>query len=114
MENKSQNILKIHSKLVESILNQTKTATIRQGFRDYQPGPGLFIVDGTESTQLKINILRVDWLKIKNISQEMLKLEGYPNLKDLIHALSQYYPNINMESDVTFVEFALLESNPDK
>ncbi len=104
-----------HPKLMESILNGKKTATIRAKHRPNLK-TGDAVAESNDGKQIPITIEEVKlttytWSD-EAITSDILKRE---NLKDtsetgfheLFEALKEYYPDFNYDSPVTIIFFKL-------
>jgi hypothetical protein len=82
-----------------------KNVTIRKGRRDVTVGPLLLeATNGTEQP-INVNVLAVDFCTIDTIADWALKGEGLNSSDELLDVLSRFYPDININSEVTCIEF---------
>jgi hypothetical protein len=86
----------------------SKSITIRLGHRDYKIGDTVVLCCHILDWASLAKITSVSHCKLKDVSENDLKDDGMNNLKDAIIILSEYYSNINEESDVTVIRWKLI------
>jgi hypothetical protein len=100
------NDLNLSDQFYASILNKTKTSTIRLGF--------VFFVN--EILPLKfekkpdviIKIKHIDYDRcLKDLKEEDAITDGFNNLSELKNALLNFYPDIDENSEFTIVHFEI-------
>jgi hypothetical protein len=106
--------LKIDPKLIPAVLNGKKRATIRKGRLDIQMLQKCWFVDSSNlDNKIHIFIRDVKFIKLKDVSKSMLDKEGYETLEELFSVLASYYPDITLNTEVTYVEFSRIMSEQD-
>jgi len=85
-------------------INGSKFQTIRDGHRDYKTGKVLFTCPKIGWSLIK-EITEVIHTTVRNCSEEHYHNEGWTSHADMIVCLRRYYPNINMDTDITIIKF---------
>ena len=87
------------------VLNGSKTCSIRMGFRNYKIEKPILIGCHLRQWCILTEVTFVKHLLLKDLTIEMLDNEGYYNLSDAINNLSKYYPTVNENSEITYLEW---------
>jgi len=88
----------------DEVKNGSRKVTIREGHRDHTLGPvliGCHLLDWA----VKAEIISVTHTYLGNVSQQDLEDDGYKNVDEAIEDLSQWYPDIGLESPVTVLRW---------
>lgn len=83
-----------------NLLTGTKKISIREGHRDYKPGPGV-ICDPVDSFVVGVTFTNVAHKTLGEITEEEWLADGFVSQADLLTGMRQYYPNIDLTSPVT-------------
>lgn len=89
----------------QDILNGTKRATIREGWRDYRIDENILIGCHILNWCILSKVTYCHRLTLKDLTIDMLESDGYSSLQQAIEDLSKYYPNINENSLITYIEW---------
>lgn len=91
-----------------AILRDEKKITIREGHRDYRPGPvALFCHIVPWAVMAEITEVRHTLLK--DVTREEWKDDGFESRQELLRGLQRYYSKIGWESPVTVIRWDNLE-----
>jgi hypothetical protein len=100
--------MKLADDLMPLARDGQKRVTVRNGRRAITPGEMIFeATDGTEP-DLRVNVLTVVVVKLKDAPKWALKGEGLRSIQELLDVLLPYYPTVTLESEVTCIEFDAL------
>jgi hypothetical protein len=88
--------------LVPLVLSGKKTLTVRPGIRRYPLGPAR-IVSG--NVDIPIEILELEFMKLRDLNQSVAKSEGYATLGEFLSNLRRFYSEAEIDRDVTVVCF---------
>lgn len=94
-------------KLAEDVFDQLeygKSVTIRKGKRDIDLDLLKFESEETKREQI-VMVRFVMYAKLKNIPLEDVWLDGFENYEDMIENMKRFYPDINMETVCTVIQF---------
>jgi hypothetical protein len=88
----------------ENIILGKKKITIREGWRDYQPG---FSILGCHIANFCVgaDITDVKHCLAKDVTEEEYHADGYTSQDNMIDDLHKYYPNLSLESKVTVIKW---------
>lgn len=87
-----------------SILYGGKCISIREGNRDYRPGP-VMICCHLEPWAVMADITSVRHCALAEVTEEEYEADGFWSHDELLAGLRQYYPNINLDSPVTVIRW---------
>ncbi len=90
------------------ILSGRKKATIRPGEKRVKPGHIVIFVSGRQ-TFARGRVKRVEKKKLKELTQEEIRKDGFSSFGELFRALKSIYPEITVEDTVTYIEWELLD-----
>lgn len=91
---------------VDAILKGEKKTTIRKGIKNYSRRI-LLTSDGEVFGEA--NIKKVVVKRVKELTEEDARMDGFENLDGLINALKRIYGSIEGNELVTIVHFEILE-----
>ena len=95
--------LKLADTLVPLVWNEDKTATVRTGYRDIQPGAlVLEAADGGWPDTL-VTVTEVLHTTVADMPARALRAEGLFDTLALLNSLRCYYPDVTLESPVTAI-----------
>jgi len=90
--------------MIQATFDGRKCITIREGHRDYSPGPVL-IADKDLTKAIMKKITNVRHTTIGELTQEELHDDGFTDWRSAVNCLSQWYPNITWRSEVTVIRW---------
>ncbi len=90
------------------ILSGKKRATIRPGEKRVRPGNIVVFVSGRQAFA-RGRVKRVERKKLKELTLEEIKKDGFQSFHDLFKALKSIYPELTVEDVVTYIEWELLD-----
>lgn len=102
--------IKIKKSRLEMIRKGVKTATLRDGHRNYEVNRETSIVNSEnplDSVQVTIN--KLVYLKYSQIDLAVAKKQGYDTVEAFLTSLKDVYPNLTADSEVTHVEFSVIK-----
>ena len=92
----------------KKLIKGEKCSTIRLGRRKkYKVGDVVELVVN-EKPVAKALITNVEFLKLKDLTDERAKKDGFHTKSKLIRALKKHYPKIREDSNVTVIEFKII------
>ena len=83
---------------------KAKTCTIRKGRRDIQLGDIVFESIETQRTK-KAWVDRVIYCWLCDVPEEYIHNDGFEDAKDMLEQMRTYYPDMEMNTEVTVIEF---------
>lgn len=86
------------------ILTGEKSITIRQGLRDYQPGP-VMICCHLDPWCVRAEITDVVHSLLSSVPPEDLASDGYSDVNHAVSDLRRYYPDITGDTAVTVIKW---------
>ncbi len=86
------------------ILQGKKTSTIRYGKLDFKKGQEVFIHSGGYVLG-KAKIKDVKIIRIKDLTNEIAKKDGFESKEELITKLKEHYPHLKADDPLTYIEF---------
>ena len=99
-----QGILIATEEMRDATLNGAKTITIREGHRDYTPGPvllGCHLLNWAATR----TITDVRHTTLQEVTEEECQADGCTNWRDLLHMLKRFYTELVATSDVTIIRW---------
>ncbi|HOX96215.1 MAG TPA: hypothetical protein PLI45_02445 [Candidatus Woesebacteria bacterium] len=93
-----------------AIMTGKKKITIREGHRDYHPGP-LMICCHIQPWTVLTSITEARLTILAAVSAEEFQADGYDSLEKAVEDLKTYYPNITIYSPVTVIKWGDLDEN---
>ena len=91
---------------VFNALENGKLITIREGRRDITLGRMLF--ESVEEKRKKIvDVRMVYYSRLEDVFLSDLKNDGFKDHHDMCNQMKRFYPNINLESEVTVIKFEM-------
>jgi len=86
----------------------SKTSTVRLGKRKFSVGEVVELVVNNKPIA-KAMVTRVEYLKVKDLTDEQAKKDGFTSRNKLLKALKKHYPKIKDDSVVALIEFKKIE-----
>lgn len=99
----------IREELLTLVINREKTTTCRKGIRNYPLGATILKSNSSENQTL-INILDMKYIKLKDVTDEIVKSDGFQDKSNLFKVMQEIYEDITDETDITIVYFELMEA----
>lgn len=84
------------------ILFEKQTATIRENWRDYKPGP-VMLCCHVHPWAVLADIVAVKHCLLRQVIQSEYQAAGFRTRKKLLNDLRKYYPSITWDSKVTVI-----------
>ncbi len=97
----------IKGKYVEALLSGRKKATIRVGI--VKPKYNELIVHGGGRPVAKVRVTNIVYKKVRDLTDDDAKLDGFSSKEELINELEQVYGPIRPEDNVTIIEFEVIQ-----
>ena len=85
-----------------NIIYREKTITIREGHRDYRPGP-VMICCHLVPWAVMADITNVRHCTLCEITQEEYEADGFNSQDDMLQGMQRFYPNMTLDSPVTII-----------
>lgn len=99
-----------------AILRGRKSITVREGHRDYRPGPVMLCCEKVPWTAM-VDVTSVRHCLLREVSAEELADDGFYGLEDAVAQLRRFYAHITADSPVTVLRWTnargLLVENAD-
>ena len=92
--------IEMDSKWIQLIESNDKKVTFREGLRDFREGR-VILFNLEKSWCISRNITKVDFIKLKDVPEDVIKKDGYVDFNDALLGMRKYYPNITPDSMVT-------------
>lgn len=86
----------------DNIITGRKRISIREGHRDYRPGP-MMICCHLEPWAVQVDVTEVFHRKLDEVSFIEWEADGFTSQRDLLDGLRQYYPTIDLDSPITVI-----------
>lgn len=86
------------------ILSEKKKITIREGHRDYQPGPAILCCHLT-SRAVMVDITNVRYCTLKEVTEEEYRADGFNSREELLAGLQNFYPDMTFNTPVTVIRW---------
>ncbi len=86
------------------ILYGGKTITIREGHRDYKPGP-VMICCHIVPWAVLAEITNVRHCTLREVAEEEYQADDFLTQEDLLEGLQKFYPNMILDSPVTVIRW---------
>ena len=87
-----------------NILYGAKTITIREGHRDYRPGP-VMICCHLVPWAVMADITNVRHCVLSETTEEEYEADGFHSQPDLLRGMKEFYPNMTFDSPVTIIKW---------
>ena len=103
-----QSILIVDVQVMAKVIKGEKKITIRDGYRDYVLGKVVFVVDsafGVTTIATVNRIKRLQWKLLKDVTHEEMNAEGFFSTEEMLKGLRRFYPEIDILSPVTVIEW---------
>lgn len=97
--------------LAENVFDQLdggKNVTIRKGRRDIMRG-GLIFESVDKGRERLVEVGLVYYAPLRNVLLEDYVNDGFKDKTDMLTGLRKFYPDINMETEMTVVRFKLIQ-----
>ncbi len=98
----------VKGEYVDDILSGRKRATIRLGRVKVKYDE--LIVHGGGRPVAKVRVVNVTYKKVKELTDEDAKKDGFRNVNELLRALQRAYGRISPDDVVTIIEFELIQN----
>lgn len=100
----------IDSAYKSRILRGDKVTTIRYGDYEAKPGSEVYLVVTPSDTAVaKVKITRVEKKKVRELTNENAKLDGFSDVKELLRELSKIYGELYGDDEVTIIGFEVVK-----
>jgi len=100
----------LDNKYKSKVISGKKVTTIRFGKYEAKPGTEVYIVITPSDTAIaKAKIKGIRTKKVKELTIEDAKLDGFSDVKELVRELSRIYGELHGEDEVTIIEFEDVE-----
>jgi len=117
MRKKSVQIRKfmlIDSAYKSRILRGDKVTTIRYGSYEAKPGSEVYLVVTPSDTAIaKVRITKVERKKVRELTNEDAKLDGFSDVKELLRELNKIYGDLYGDDEVTVIGFEVVKTFKD-
>ncbi|WP_099210797.1 ASCH domain-containing protein [Thermococcus henrietii] len=114
MRKKSVQIRKfmlIDSSYKSRILRGDKVTTIRYGSYEAKPGSEVYLVVTPSDTAIaKVRITKVERKKVRELTNEDAKLDGFSDVKELLRELNKIYGELYGDDEVTVIGFEVVKA----
>ena len=92
------------------ILRGDKVTTIRYGDYEVKPGSEVYLVITPSDTAIaKARITRVERKKVKELTNEDARLDGFSDVKELLRELNKIYGELYGDDEVTIIGFEVVK-----
>lgn len=88
----------------QAIEEDRKRITLREGHRDYRPGPVMLCCQ-IEPWCVMADIVEVRHCKLKQVTREEWEADGFDSQEQMLREMRRFYPNLNWGSPVTVVRW---------
>ncbi len=96
----------IDSAYKQKILRGDKVTTIRYGNYEAKPGSEVYLVVTPSDTAIaRVRITRVERKKVRELTNEDAKLDGFSDVRELLRELSKIYSELYGDDEVTVIGF---------
>ncbi|MFA4645986.1 ASCH domain-containing protein [Pyrococcus kukulkanii] len=96
----------LDNKYKTKIISGKKVTTVRYGKYEAKPGSEVYIVITPSDTAIaKAKIKEIRTKRVKELTNEDAKLDGFSNVKELVRELSRIYGELYGDDEVTIIEF---------
>ncbi|WP_456396885.1 ASCH domain-containing protein [Thermococcus sp.] len=96
------------------ILRGDKVTTIRYGDYDARPGSEVYLVIRPSDTAVaKVRITGVERKKVRELTDEDARRDGFRNIKELLRELGKIYGDLYGDDEVTVIGFEVLKRYDD-
>ncbi|GAB6101870.1 ASCH domain-containing protein [Thermococcus atlanticus] len=96
------------------ILRGDKVTTIRYGDYDARPGSEVYLVIRPSDTAVaKVRITGVERKKVRELTDEDARRDGFRNIKELLRELGKIYGDLYGDDEVTVIGFEVLRRYDD-
>ncbi len=96
----------ISSAYKSRILRGDKVTTIRYGDYEARPGSEVYLViTPSDTTVAKVRIRDVKRKKVKDLTNEDAKLDGFSNVGELLKELNRIYGELHGDDELTVISF---------
>jgi hypothetical protein len=82
-------------------------ATIRRGWRDFEPGEKVIAVCA-EGDRLLVRIVRCDYYQLISVPIQDLQDDGFTNRREALECLRRFYPDLTYRSIVSVIRLRVL------
>ena len=114
MRKKSVQIRKfmlIDSSYKSRILRGDKVTTIRYGSYEAKPGSEVYLVITPSDTAIaKVRITRVEKKKVRELTNEDAKRDGFSDVRELLRELGKIYGELYGDDEVTVIGFEVVKT----
>lgn len=86
------------------IIYDWKAITIREGHRDYRPGP-VMLCCHLAPWAVMADITDVRHCALREVTQEEYEDDGFHSQDDLLQGMQRFYPNMTLDSPVTVIRW---------
>lgn len=87
-----------------NILNGEKKISIREGHRDYRPGPAMLCCH-LVPWAVMADITDVRHTILTGVTEEEFRADGYKSFQQMLEDLQQFYPKLECISPVTVIRW---------
>ncbi|WP_297474926.1 ASCH domain-containing protein [Thermococcus sp.] len=96
----------IDSAYKQKILRGDKVTTIRYGSYEAKPGSEVYLVVTPSDTAVaRVRITRVERKKVRELTNEDARLDGFSDVRELLRELSRIYGELYGDDEVTIIGF---------
>ena len=100
----------IDSAYKQKILRGDKVTTIRYGSYEAKPGSEVYLVVTPSDTAVaRVRITRVERKKVRELTNEDAKLDGFSGVRELLRELSRIYGELYGDDEVTVIGFEVVK-----
>ncbi|MBP1913023.1 ASCH domain-containing protein [Thermococcus stetteri] len=100
----------IDSAYKSRILRGDKVTTIRYGDYEAKPGSEVYLVITPSDTAVaKVRITKVEKKKVRELTNEDARLDGFQDVKELLRELSKIYGELHGDDEVTIIGFEVVK-----
>ena len=93
------------SNMISSVIMGLKLISIREGHRDYVVGQPILIGCPTANWAVMADCTEVTHCQLRDVSLDDIFDDGFSSREEALLGLQQFYPKLNMDSDVTVLKW---------
>ena len=97
--------LQLDDTLFPSLLAGSKVGTARKGQRKIELDKLLLTATRNTEKPCVVDVERVSYTKVKDITDADASMDGYATAKDLVNVMRKYYPDIDENETITIIRF---------
>jgi hypothetical protein len=94
-----------NNRMRQNIVTERKQISLREGYRDYQPGDDMYICCHLQPWAVGVTVSAVQHCPLADVAAAQYRADGFRSRKAMLNGMRGFYPNLTEDSGITTLEW---------